>query len=900
MKTNKVKQQTQAGSAGLIQRAMVPIRTLTFLILAGQILPPGMPSAQAAEILSQALGSEVAVVNADAPVQSDLSLAAKPTASKTSTDFLVVRTLSGTLSPSGGSDAYDPSRLTKLPGEPILRAGTVGDNASKINLIQNSTRKFSLDFKANQAGDAAFAFALFSSPADLSNGLTMAVGGSAGNKVTLEIRDWNYKLYSKEIELTGTMQNYTLQLTGSHLPAGFDGAQIREIVWVVKSTQTIQVETVDLKYEQTIAGGDYDGAALTELPRDLQYFSGAGDGNSAPNASADLKSIAPGVLKFDYVLPDPQDFAFSGVRFDSARPLGDKFVVALTGPQGKTAFLEIKDDAGKVHRVSLLMTGVRRNYVINLNRDTVYSAFQLDKIREIVFVADYSTGKSGSLQIETLAPGGAPVNGGAIEGSTYDASRLTTLPGSPTMGDGANNAYQLMNKISNREFSLDYRLKEPSDSSFALAWAQFATPQNLSAGVTFAAKGSVKGQVKVEFKDANGNILVRRISISEIDKLKNYNFSLTEGAFDASRVKEIVWVTDALAGMAGRIVVETGGSLVFPEHPDYSYAIDANKYSVTVKNNTSGRRYFYTTNTSYVIKSVWVPANGKVAAIEYVTDAGQTEFSFIHLESGGTLAKSNTSFALLYDANTYRTSVLDLLSRAVFDVGQCTAYGCIKADDVSPDGKTIVAQYSHSRTRQYETHFINMASGERLISGTQITGIKFLEDGNVTGVRPAGATLQLSPTDGSLLENVLVDLKNKKFVPQSYIFKGQTDALNYQNKFLLVRGLSVYHIFDAVNGLDKMSLVKSGVKFEGAPTVGQTPTDIAAFSAELTSKTGRIAVFGVSYTYVNGTKKTLKTMILDPRKSAPAVLDGTIRRVINTGSRIIYILSTGRIFTVTI
>ena len=316
-------------------------------------------------------------------------------------------------SPGVTVNTYNPSLLTILSGSPTVTgsSGSTKDynRDASIELTQNSNHGFNFNYNLPDEFDFAFAFMLFNTPQNLGTNPTLALSGPEGKQLKVEFKDNFGRDAVFYINLTGEIQNYTFSLNGNNFPDGFNASQIYSMAIVADnrtgSSGTVTVETKGLYYAPVISGDSYNPSVITALPGSPTFFTGKGDSNSDNNSVITQTQTSSSEFKFDYQLPDREDFVFSGVQFSTPQSLGLVPVFAINGPAGKRLKVEFKDVNGSVAVSYLNLAGVKQNYILSLSPDIVPLGFNPDKINEIVFVVEQEywleAGKSGTIQVET-------------------------------------------------------------------------------------------------------------------------------------------------------------------------------------------------------------------------------------------------------------------------------------------------------------------------------------------------------------------------------------------------------------------------------------------------------------------------------------------------------------------
>jgi len=482
---------------------------------------------------------------------------------------------------------YTQSALTNLPGYPVIGSGKGdADNDSSVVTSQTNAQNFSMTYALTDAADFAFTFLNFSVPQNLSSGIVLAASVPTGKKIKVEVKDVTGKIADYYLIGTGAKLNYTLSLTGTHLPAGFDKTQISLVTFVADPALSgfngnLAVETKGLDYVRDLTGTTYTQSALTNLPGYPVVGSGKGDANN--NSTVTTTQTSAQDFSMAYTLTDAADFGFTSLNFTPPQSLSSGVVFAATVASGKKIKVEVKDVTGKIADYYLLGTGAKLNYTLSLTGTDVPTGFAKTQISTITFVADKANaGASGMLTVETKKLGYTPV----LTGTTYTQSAITNLPGYPVVGSGKgdanNNSTVTTTQTSAQDFSMAYALTDAAD--FGFTSLNFTPPQSLSSGVVFAAKVASGKKIKVEVKDVTGNIADYYL-LGTGAKL-NYTLSLTgtdvPTGFDKTQISTITFVADkANAGASGTLTVET-------KKLDYVRALTGTVYTQSALTNLPG------------------------------------------------------------------------------------------------------------------------------------------------------------------------------------------------------------------------------------------------------------------------------------------------------------------------
>ncbi len=564
---------------------------------------------------------------------------------------LTVETKGLDYTPTLTGTTYTQSAITSLPGYPVMGSGKSDANEnSAVTLSQTSAQDFSMTYSLTDAVDFGFTTLSFPTGQNLAGGLVLAANIPLGKKIKVEVKDVSGKMADYYLSGTGAKLNYTLSLTGTDVPSGFNSARIALIAFVADvalsgNSGTIAIETKGMDYAPALTGTAYTQSAITNLPAYPVLGSGKGDADG--NSSVTVSQISARDFTMDYALTDDEDFAFSAVSFPSVQNLSNGIVLAANIASGKKIKVEVKDKTGKIADYYLAGTGAKMNYTHSLSGTDVPAGFDKAKISMLTFVVDMaSSGNSGSIAIETQGLNYTP----ALTGTTYTQGAITNLPAYPVLGSGTGdtdgNSTVAINQTSARDFTMNYTLVD--DEDFAFSTVSFAAVQNLSSGIVLAANIPSGRKIKVEVKDAGGKIA--DYYLTGTGAKLNYTLSLTgedvPAGFDKTKILMLVFVADVVhAGNSGSVAIETKGM-------NYTPALTGTVYTVSALTNlpnypvlTAGKNDPDDNSTVAINQT-----NSKYFLLNYeLTDA--TDFAFAalsfpsaqNLSSGIVLASTVTS-----------------------------------------------------------------------------------------------------------------------------------------------------------------------------------------------------------------------------------------------------------------
>ncbi len=319
-------------------------------------------------------------------------------------DTIQVQTLGLNYTPVVSGTTYDANAHTQLPNRPTLNAAGANTIPNRvpgfITQTQNSNKSYEFIYDLN-GSKTAFVFSQinFSNGiANLGNNVVLGLNGPAGVQVKAEIVDVNGEKVVQILNMTGSLKNYNLALTGSHVPAGFDKTQIQFINLVLdrdlaggNNRDTIEVMTNGLDFAARVDGATFNDAALTEYVNSpaLTATGGNTDPNRVPGAIT-LTPISDEEFKYVYNLNVSQtSFAVTKLDFGGTpESLPENFVIAARGGEGSQTEVNVYDTNNNVASFVLNLRPVYQNYTLQLTAENVPAGFDRTSIQRIEFVQD--------------------------------------------------------------------------------------------------------------------------------------------------------------------------------------------------------------------------------------------------------------------------------------------------------------------------------------------------------------------------------------------------------------------------------------------------------------------------------------------------------------------------------
>lgn len=316
---------------------------------------------------------------------------------------------------------YDTAAITVLPSRPVVGSGIGGGTAvtGAYNANQVSAHEVRLQHSNLDADDFAFVFLsngyytsggqFVGQDMDLRSGFTVALNGTAGQKVKLEIKDTDGSVAVCFLTLAGALKNYTIP--ASVLSANFpnvDLEHIGQITFVVEKANTgangaLTIQAAGLDYRPVITTPT--NAALTDFSA-LQPSASkveAVSGTTVP----DFTQTGSSGFNFNYNLSagGSQRWAagmilFSGGRFFDATATDVVLNVHVTGASYYNIEVEDVNGAKVVMRANVL------NGKVAVTKEMLLSAevpgFDAAQIRAIVLVVDDPQATVGQMTVQAL------------------------------------------------------------------------------------------------------------------------------------------------------------------------------------------------------------------------------------------------------------------------------------------------------------------------------------------------------------------------------------------------------------------------------------------------------------------------------------------------------------------
>ena len=173
-------------------------------------------------------------------------------------------------------------------------------------------------------------------------------------------------------------------------------------------------------------------------------------------------------------------------------------------------------------------------------------------------------------------PSGAAFQNTSALSAAYDPSQVTVLPGNPSVGSGVGSGGGTVvsgtlqtQQSSSRNLQLQYNNLDADD--FAFVYVTAGTTMDLRNGINVGLNGVSGKQLKLELKDAFGNVAAFYLTLT--GSLQNYvissaNLQTNCPQLDATRIREVVFVMDrAHMGTSGSVAIETAGLAYTPSVP---------------------------------------------------------------------------------------------------------------------------------------------------------------------------------------------------------------------------------------------------------------------------------------------------------------------------------------------
>ena len=245
--------------------------------------------------------------------------------------------------------------------------------------------------------------------------LTVAADGRDGDRLKMEIYDVNGNTYMVNLFLTGTMQNYTIDLSSSELDLRLNSDQdssssepsggLAYINFVFDMFYTgdagvVAVEMINIPYSHTVNDEVYEYSQhtiFTEMPITFAPFGNTTDG------TIDLVQTYSNKFYYDYSI-DPDGFVFCQIKWGDFMSNGEysgdtqdfslnPFITfGVNGPEGHIK-VEVSDDQATKALFDVTLTGSPQNITLDLSQFA--EKIDLAKIISITFV-----GESGAVPSE--------------------------------------------------------------------------------------------------------------------------------------------------------------------------------------------------------------------------------------------------------------------------------------------------------------------------------------------------------------------------------------------------------------------------------------------------------------------------------------------------------------------
>jgi hypothetical protein len=574
---------------GFMQKTVASFATV-FFIFSGIPVPTSFAAA-APITLNEAQQPVSTVTLEQANAQADVAQAPIPSGAAVQA--------ANPLSPASGltgdvvvpGTAYNPAVITQFMNQPMLNASN-GSPRATIALTQASRKNFFFAYALPDTGDFVFAYfgngyfdsqdqgqVWVGSTTDLSSGVIFAVNGQAGKQLKVEVLDSQGQRAIVYLDLTGTRQNYSLNLTGT----GIDPAHVAQIVFTVDrehmgTSGSVAVETAGLAYTPVISGNSYDPSQVTVLPNHPIVSSGRGSsapGYDAVNGTLQVVQSSHAQFTMNYTLADADDFVFAHVGdgyfgypqntwVGSTMNLGSAATFSVKGPAGKQLKVEVLDSHGQRAIVYLDLTGTRQNYSLNLTGTGIDPAH----VAQIVFTADREhMGTSGSVAVETAGLAYTPVISDTTPEPVTNFGAQT-----PVVGEveplGLNTVTSLIQPSAN-QFTAAFNLQNGGSQRWAAARIDFQSGflfNTQSSNIVLGVHLTGASYYKLEVEDSEGLKVTFRVNVTNGNiRVTNAMLRSAEVAgFDATQIKALVLVVDDPQATTGQMTVNTQGLVYTP------------------------------------------------------------------------------------------------------------------------------------------------------------------------------------------------------------------------------------------------------------------------------------------------------------------------------------------------
>ncbi len=317
-------------------------------------------------------------------------------------------------------DVFNAALITALPNSPVVSANggkvDVADAFPGVGTIvsQGSPNDFQFQYNLN-GGATNFAYATIDIPAaaggTLPANFVIGVNGPANSKLKVKVVDTTGKVADFILSLTGSLQNYTLALSGDNIPAGFDLTKVdyielnvdRALTNFTGNVNTLDIRVGGLDFLPVIGGTTFNQAALTVLNNaPALTVSGTNGVAGQPNAIASVQQDSSSDFLFEYdIRPSTSSFAYanlsnggfngSGVFVGTPANLPQDFVIAAMGHLNGLIKIIIVDVNGKQADFKIRLGNYIQNYTLTLAGNNIPAGFDRTQVAQILVVADANT-----------------------------------------------------------------------------------------------------------------------------------------------------------------------------------------------------------------------------------------------------------------------------------------------------------------------------------------------------------------------------------------------------------------------------------------------------------------------------------------------------------------------------
>jgi hypothetical protein len=303
---------------------------------------------------------------------------------------------------------FEESLLTALPGSPVVNlnkgtsassglvnAGTTATETYHVNswYAYNYTLGDVNDFVFSQISWGYFnaTNTFVGTAGNVGSSLVLALNGPAGKQMKVEVWDSSHVKKEFFVNLTGTWQNYTLNLSG------LDTAHIGLINFVTDqahmgSSGSVGIVSKGLAYTPVVTGLTYNQALLTSFA-DSSPSLAAGSGNTVsgqPAAAMRMTQNSANEFEYEYDLSSSAtSFAFNAITLGGA-PFSlptSQYVFAARGTEGERVKVEITDTNNHKASFIIVLGSSYQNFALDVPAEVNRTL-----IKEIVFVQDRNIG----------------------------------------------------------------------------------------------------------------------------------------------------------------------------------------------------------------------------------------------------------------------------------------------------------------------------------------------------------------------------------------------------------------------------------------------------------------------------------------------------------------------------